>query len=195
MDWVWNLWRANAPLTLAAVLILAGLGVPSPASLAIIATGALVKQGGAPLVPTVLIATTASAVGSFVSYTIGRKGLGRWMEKKKQKPAWAKAVAWFERDAWTTIFLSRWLLTPLGLPVSYLAGSDRYARTKFASACWIGSLIWVLVYGGVGYAFADSWPQAAAKAKQYEFWIGAGVVAIAVVAFLVVRKRKAATPT
>ena len=191
MDWVWNLWRANAPLTLAAVLVLAGLGVPSPASLAIIATGALVKQGGAPLLSTATLAAAASALGSLLSYEIARRGLGRWLEKKKHKPAWAKAVAKFEGDAWTTIFLSRWLLTPLGLPVSYLAGSDRYPRTKFVTSCFLGSAVWVAVYGGVGYAFADKWELAAQKAKQYEIWIGAAVVLIAVVAFLVARRRKA----
>ena len=192
MNWVWDLWRTNAPLTLGLVLLLAGLGVPSPASLAIIATGALVREGGASLPLTVIIAVLASASGSFISYEISRRGLGRWLEKKRRKPAWAKAVDRFDRDAWTTIFLSRWLLTPLGLPVSYLAGGSRYSRTKFLSAATTGSTIWVLIYGGVGYAFSDQWQTAAQKAKGYEIWIGAAVVLIAIAAFFVAR-RKAAT--
>ena len=192
MDWLWDFWRSNAPLALALVLVLAGLGVPSPASLTIIATGALVRRGDAPLFSTAALATLASVFGSFISYEIARRGLGRWLEKKRRKPAWAKAATRFEANAWNTIFFSRWLLTPLGLPVSYLAGGSKYPRTKFVSAAAAGSAIWVLIYGGVGYAFADSWQTAAAKAKGYEIWIGTGVVVVAIVAFLVARSRKPA---
>jgi len=192
VDWLWNLWRSNAPLTLALILFLAGLGVPSPASLAIVATGAFVRQGGAGLLSTAGLATLASVLGSFGSYEIARRGLGRWLEKKRRKPAWAKAVAKFEHDAWTTTFLSRWLLTPLGLPVSYLAGGSRYPRTKYLSASALGSALWVLIYGGVGYAFSEHWEAAAQKAKEYEIWIGVGVVAIGIAAFLVARRRNAA---
>ncbi len=192
MDWVWDLWRANAPLTLGLVLLFAGLGVPSPASLAIIATGALVKHGGTSLAAASLAGLAGTMVGTMASYEIGRRGLGKWMEKKKRKPAWSKAVARFERDAWTSVFISRWLLTPLALPVSYLAGSARYSRTKFASAAAVGSALWMLLYGGVGYLFADQWQTAATKAKEYEVWIGAAVVLIAVAAFLMQRKRKTA---
>ncbi len=189
MDWVWNLWRANAPLTLAAILAVAGLGVPSPASLAIVATGALVRQGGASLPLTAGLAVLGSVLGSLVSYEIARRGLGRWLEKKRRKPAWAKAVGRFEHDAWTTIFLSRWLLTPLGLPASYLAGGSRYSRTKYVTAATVGSALWVTIYGGIGYAFADQWQVAAQKAKGYEIWIGAGVVVIAAIAFVIARRR------
>ena len=194
MDWLWDLWRGNAPLTLGLVLLVAGLGVPSPATLAIVATGALVRQGGAPLAPTVVAALLGSVVGSFASYEIARRGLGRWLEKKRRKPAWGKAVARFERDAWTTIFLSRWLLTPLGLPVSYLAGGARYPRTKFLSSASLGSLLWIAIYGGVGYAFADTWQSAAAQAKRYEIWIGVAVVALAIAAFLLARRHARTAP-
>ena len=191
MTWVWDLWRSNAPLTLALILLLAGLGVPTPASLAIIATGALVRHGGAGLATTALAALGGTMVGTMTSYEIARRGLGRWLEKKKRKPAWSKAVGRFERDAWTTTFLSRWLLTPLALPVSYLAGSARYPRTKYAAACALGTSIWIALYGGVGYVFADQWETAAAQAKRYEFWIGGAVVLLAIAAFFVVRARKA----
>ena len=189
MDWIWDLWRSNAVLTVGIILFVAGLGVPSPASLAIIATGSLVRHGGAGLLSTILIATFASVLGSFGSYAIAQRGLERWLEKKRRKPAWGKAVARFEKNAWGSIFFSRWLLTPLGLPVSYLAGSARYSKGGFFSACTLGSVLWVLIYGGVGYAFADSWEIAARRARGYEIWIGAAVVAIIAAVLLVKRVR------
>ena len=38
-----------------------------------------------------------------------------------------------------------------------LAGSSRYAYGRFLALDALGELVWIALYGGLGYAFADQW--------------------------------------
>ncbi len=53
--------------------------------------------------------------------------------------------------------MTRFLLTPLALPTNLLAGSSRYAYGRFLALDALGELVWIALYGGLGYAFADQW--------------------------------------
>jgi membrane protein DedA with SNARE-associated domain len=160
MTWLFELWRANALLALGAVLFLAGLGVPSPASILIIATGALAHRGRVDLFPAFAIGLIAASSGDLVSYTLARGGLSGWLEKRKQKREWHRTIDKFERNAPLTIFLARWLLTPISLACTYIAGSSRYPVAKFLAASLPGQAMWIFLYGSVGYALGRDWRNA-----------------------------------
>ncbi|RYG23223.1 hypothetical protein EON82_14660 [bacterium] len=191
MSWLLELWRANAFLALGVVLFLAGLGVPSPASIAIIATGALVRQDRIDFLPAVLIGLFAAAGGDLVSYTLARCGLGRWLEKRKQRPAWRRAVSRFEKNAPLTLYLSRWLLTPISLACTYIAGSSRYPIGKFVSASLPGQATWILLYGAVGYLLGREWRDA----TEWLPYVGgaAAMITAAALGYFLIKRRAYAT--
>ena len=191
MGWAFELWRANALLALGLVLFLAGLGVPGPASIAIIATGALVRRGHVDLASALFVALPAAALGDLLSYTLARRGLGKWLEKLKAKRRWRKAVERFEKNALVTIFLARWFFTPLSLAVTYIAGSSRYPLNRFLAASLAGQAVWILLYGGAGYLLGRQWKGFANALPEYLGWAGATAVLVGTIAWMVYRRRKA----
>lgn len=188
MGWAFELWRANALLALGVVLFLAGLGVPGPASIAIIATGALVRRGHVDLISALLVAIPSAALGDLLSYSLARRGLGRWLEKLKEKRRWRNAVERFEKNALLTIFLARWLLTPLSLAVTYIAGSSRYPLSRFLTASLIGQTTWILLYGGAGYLLGRQWKGFANALPEYLGWAGATAVLVGTIGWAIYRR-------
>lgn len=188
MGWAFDLWRDNALLALGVVLFLAGLGVPGPASIAIIATGALIRRGHADLLPALAVALPCAIAGDLLSYTLARRGLGKWLERQKTKRRWRKAVERFQENAPLTLFLARWLLTPISLAVTYIAGSSRYPLSKFLTASVSGQAVWIFLYGGTGFLLGRQWKSAAASLPPY--LIAAGAILLFVVAGRVLVTRR-----
>lgn len=55
------------------------------------------------------------------------------------------------------IFLTRWLLTPLGIPVNFMAGIGKFPFKKFLFLVIAGELIWAFLYIYIGYLFGANW--------------------------------------
>ena len=60
-----------------------------------------------------------------------------------------------------SIFLTRWLLTPLALPVNVLAALGQCPLPTFVLASLVGELFWAAIYIGSGYVFGANWPAVA----------------------------------
>ncbi|RYG32137.1 hypothetical protein EON81_21330, partial [bacterium] len=148
LDW----FASNGVWTLVVLLFAAGIGVPSPASIGVLAAGALVRGGRMDFWPAFIAAMVGSTLGHLASYWMGRKGLRGAFKKLQERKAWKKAHARYEKRREATIFLSRWLLTPLALPVNLIAGAEKYAWSKFTALCIVGNAVWLLLFGGIGFA-------------------------------------------
>ncbi len=144
-------------LLLGTVLFFAALGVPLPATVMLLAAGAFAQQGL--LSGTVLwsIAVLAATAGDLCSYGLGRFGLALLPPKWQTSGVWKRASHGFAHWGLWSVFFSRFLFTPLALPVNLLAGSTRYPFPRFMLPVAVGEVIWVGLYGGLGYLFADSW--------------------------------------
>lgn len=191
MSWAVELWRENALLAMSLALFLGGLGVPGPATLSLVATGALARAGGVGLLSGALCAVAAVAAGDLASYLLARRELSRWVERRQARPRWKAALRRFERNAPLTLFLSRWLLTPISLPSTYIAGSSRYPVGRYLAASTPGQVMWVAIYGGLGYAFANEWRPLYETVKRYGLWGGIALTALALGAYGLHRYRKA----
>ena len=53
------------------------------------------------------------------------------------------------------IFLSRWLFSPLGPYVNFMAGGTHFAWLRFSLWSVLGEIYWVCIYVGLGFAFAQ----------------------------------------
>ncbi|MDP2418330.1 MAG: VTT domain-containing protein [Hydrogenophaga sp.] len=176
---------------LAGVLFFAALGVPLPATLLLLATGAFVRHGVLPVVWTVLAAWLGAVLGDASSYGLGRWGAHRLPERLTTGPAWQRASTLFVRWGASSVFVTRFLLTPLALPVNLLAGSTHFGFSRFLLAVVLGEAVWVALFVGLGYTFADRWEWLAQFAGDL-VGVLLGVVVLGVGAFLLLRRAQRA---
>jgi membrane-associated protein len=139
------------------VLLLAALGIPLPATLLLLASGAFARQGmlDAPLA--VGLGLLGSMLGDSGSYCLGRCGGALILKHVAGRASWQQARATFEHRGALAIFLTRFMLTPLALPTNLIAGSSGYVYGRFLILDVLGEAVWIALYGGLGYLFADQW--------------------------------------
>ncbi len=141
----------------AGVLFLGALGIPLPGTLLVIASGAFIRQGFMDIYTTPPFGLGGALAGDIIVYGLGRFARG-WIQRRfGQSPAWQNAEAYFRRRGGIAIFLTRWLFTPLAIPTNLIAGSSGYPFWKFLLFDISGEITWILLYGGLGYAFGSQW--------------------------------------
>ena len=59
------------------------------------------------------------------------------------------------RNGGWTVYLTRWLFSPLGPYVNLIAGSTGMAWLRFTIADLLGEATWVTLYVALGYGFAS----------------------------------------
>jgi membrane protein DedA with SNARE-associated domain len=148
---------AYGPLALALALLIAALGVPLPAPLLLLAAGAFARQGALDGAWAGALGFLASVLGDSGGYCLGRCGGALVRRRVQAHGGWQRAQATFARRGSLAVLLTRFALTPLALPTNLIAGSTRYAFPRFLLFDALGELIWVALYGGLGYLFADRW--------------------------------------
>ena len=141
----------------AGALLLGALGLPVPGTLIVIATGAFIRQGVLDIYTAPPLGLGGALVGDMVIYGLGRFAR-TWINRKfGHSSAWQKAENYFNRRGGIAIYLTRWLFTPLAIPTNLIAGSSGYPFWKFLIFDLSGELTWILLYGGLGYAFGSQW--------------------------------------
>jgi len=145
------------PGALALALLIAALGIPLPATFLLLAAGAFARQGVLDGALAATLGVLASVLGDSGSYCLGRCGGALVLRRMDGTAAWRQAQATFDRRGALAILLTRFVLTPLALPTNLIAGSSQYAFRRFLVIDVAGEIIWVVLYGGLGYIFADHW--------------------------------------
>ena len=167
------------PPALAIVLFVGALGLPIPSTALILAAGALVREGlvDAPL--SAILAVIAAVLGDASSYLLARLGFAPILGRLEGSASWHRAERAFERWGKLAILFSRFLVTPLSLPVNAIAGAVRYPFAGFFLLCAIGEVVWVALFGGLGYLFAGSWQAIGGLAGDLGLWLtGAAIVTL-----------------
>lgn len=144
-------------LAVGVLLMLAALGLPLPSTLLVLASGAFVQQGVLEPYSTLVVALALVVLGDSLSYGMGRLLRRPIVARFGQAAAWQRAEAYFARRGALAVFLTRCLLTPIAVPLNLVAGSSGYPVRKFVTFAAAGELTWLLVYGGLGYAFGSQW--------------------------------------
>src|SRR5205085_2251163 len=94
-----------------------------------------------------------------------------------------------------SIFLTRWLFTPLALPATVLAGVSEYPARSFAISVVAGEALWVAAYVGLGYLFGESFSGLLDAIDEGRGLLaGLGVAAAALVVLTLVRRAQAVAP-
>jgi len=181
-------WIADygAPV-LAVILFLAGLGIPAPATLLVIASGAFVRQeilNGWVALPLGYVSVVS---GDALLYTVGYFASSRVEVRFGHTAAWKKARDLFARLGGIAIYISR--LTAVAAPVVLVAGSSRYPFCRFLAYDALGELTWILLYGSLGYAFGSQWEIISDFASDFSGFV-TGALALAIGVYLFVKLRR-----
>jgi membrane protein DedA with SNARE-associated domain len=143
---------------IAVATFLSCLALPMPASLVMLSAGGFAAAGDLVLWQVAAAALLGAVLGDQAGYQLGRMG-GRLMAARAPSPKraalMARATAYLRDHGTWAVFLSRWLVSPLGPYVNFAGGAARLDRGRFTSAGVAGEAVWVALYVGLGAAFAD----------------------------------------
>ncbi|HKZ71346.1 MAG TPA: VTT domain-containing protein [Anaerolineales bacterium] len=138
-------------------LLLGAAGLPLPGTFFLLAAGAFVRQGMIDGAAASGLGLLGTILGDSLGYAIGRFGKG-WIQRRYGgSNVWQDAQSSFDRRGGLAIFLTRFMLTPLAVPVNLIAGGSGYGLWRFLAYDVAGEVIWVVLFGGIGYIVGSQW--------------------------------------
>ena len=141
------------------IVAIAAIGVPLPITLLLIVAGSMISQGAMNPWWAIGAAGAGSILGDQVGYAIGRWGgpavvakIGGLFRRPARLQAMeAKAKEW----GGPGIFITRWLLSPLGPWINLVSGTARYPWHRFLLWDILGEITGAAVYISLGWFFSD----------------------------------------
>jgi len=140
------------PPALGLAVLVGALGVPMPGTLFLLAAGAFGRQGAMDIWLAIACALIGVVIGDSLSYGLGHFARGPVQRRFGRASAWRRGQDLLRRRGGLAIFLTRFLITSLAIPVNLIAGSGGYSFWSFLLFDLIGELTWIALYTGVGYA-------------------------------------------
>ena len=180
-------------IALGLALLIGAIGVPIPTTLLVVAGGAFIRQGLLSLPLVAVIGLIAAVTGDSLCYGIGSYA-GGWVERRYgATTAWQSARGSFVRHGAWSIYLSRFLLTSIAIPVNLIAGSTSFGYRRFFPLVLIGEFTWLALFGGLGYAFGSQWEVISSFASDFGGLVFGLVILVAglYLAFRLLRKDQA----
>jgi len=146
--------------SLALIIMLSCLAIPLPSSLVMLACGSMIAAGELPMFVTWIVAVAGAVLGDQIGYGAGRLwGVPLLARLKRANPKSRlvdRARVQLHRSGWLSVFLSRWLVSPLGPYVNILCGATHFRWSLFTIWSVCGEIVWVTLYLALGYAFGHS---------------------------------------
>jgi membrane protein DedA with SNARE-associated domain len=176
------------------LVLLESLGVPLPGEIALVTAAAYASSGQISIFIVIALAAIGAIVGGVLGYWIGIKGglplvtrYGGYIGVRKSHVD--RAHAFFERNGSKTILFGRFVAI-LRTWAAIVAGAAAMSFTKFVTYNTIGSIVWAIVFGWLGYYFGRDLP----LLEKYISRVSFGVLIVAVVGialFLLMKRSKA----
>jgi membrane-associated protein len=146
----------GAPI-LGLILFIGALGVPFPGTFLVVAVGAFCRQGLLTWPITGIIAFICVVLGDCLSYSMGYYAREPVLRRFSASKQWAQAEKSFQHWGGMSVFLTRFLVTGIAVPVNLLAGTGSFPFQRFLIYDVLGEAIWIFGYGGLGYLFGTQW--------------------------------------
>ncbi len=174
-----------------AVVFLACLAAPLPASMLVLTAGSFAAAGDLSLLGVLLTTFLAFLFGDQLAYGIARvagkrlvAALGR---SERIGPVVQRSKELLRNRGTSAVFLSHTIFSPTCPYVTYLSGAGGLPWRSFALAAIPGALVWTSAYVALGYVFATQLEMIAQLITNFLGVVLAG--AIAVGALLLLRNR------
>jgi membrane protein DedA with SNARE-associated domain len=174
------------------LVLLESLGIPLPGEIALVTAAAYASHGHASILVVIALAAAGASVGGVLGYLIGLKGglplvahYGGYVGIRRSHLA--KAHEFFERYGSKTILFGRFIAL-LRTWAAVVAGAAAMSFPKFVTYNTIGSVVWAIVFGAVGYYFGRDLPLLHRYISRVSFGVFI-VAAIALLVFLIYKRR------
>ena len=175
---------------LGAVLFSASAGLPIPTTPLIMAVGALTRQGTVSGWTAFLVLLIGILAGDILCYWLGLSG-GSWVERRlstNRQRLMSQGRSWFLKYGSLSILISHWLIPSLDVPINLAAGGSRYPFHRFLIFALTGRVLWLLLFGAMGYALGSQWERLASLTDSIIGWLGLAIV-IGLIGFIVARRK------
>lgn len=180
-------------LGIVAILSAAGLGLPVSEDLTLLIGGALAAKGITQYWPTLAAGYLGVVLGDVLIHHWGtRMGPAafsqKWVQKVLSPERELRLLRHFARHAFLTIVVGRH--TPgLRAPVFFLAGASKVPLWEFLLADAISAAITVPIVVTLGFVFGEHLDDIRQKVHQVQ-WVLGGAIAVALLAWLIWRRRR-----
>ncbi len=164
------------------IAVLAASGVPVSSSLALLVTGAFIQIGELELTQSFLVALAGAVIGDQIGYQIGLHAGNAVEERLVRKPKRAaqilRAKEFIDRFGGVGVFLTRWLLAPIGPITNIICGASDMRWLRFTIWDFLGEVLWVTIYIGAGYMFSGNLEEIATLMGEASWLMIAALVAL-----------------
>lgn len=178
---------------LLALVLLESLGVPLPGEIALVTAAAYASLGHISIYVVVALAAIGAIVGGVLGYWIGIKGglplvahYGGYIGVRKSHID--RAHAFFEKNGAKTILFGRFIAL-LRTWAPLVAGAACMSFTTFVTFNTLGSIIWAMVFGWLGYYFGHDLPLLESYISRVSLFLLIAL-AVAIVIFIVWKQRR-----
>ena len=168
-------------------------GIPFPGETMLVTAAIYAASGHLHIQLVIAAAALGAIVGDNLGYWAGREGgrpllrrYGRYLHLDEAKLK--RAEDFFARHGDKTVFLGRFVAV-LRAWAAFLAGVNRMPWPKFLVFNAAGGICWAILYGTLGYELGSNLPLLHRILR--DLGIGSVVLAVAVVAVLVLLRRRA----
>ncbi len=170
------------PLVIFLSCFLSCLLLPIPSSLLMLAGGAFVASGDLVGWQVAGAAWLGAVLGDQTGFRLGRVGTAPLERLAAGRPRRARLIergrALVDQRGGLGVFLSTWLFAPLGPWVNIVAGAAGLGWLRFSVWDAAGEAVWVGLYVGLGYGFAEQFEIVADMAGSISGLVAAGAVAL-----------------
>lgn len=181
-DWVLAAVPIWGPWLVLAVTFLSCVALPLPASILMLAAGGFAAAGDLVLWQVTGAALAGAVAGDQAGFWAARAGGPPLVARLSASPGRAavldRARAQVQARGLVAVFLTRWLLAPLGPWTNLVAGVAGLPWLRFTLAGLAGEAVWVGVYTGAGFAFGGNLTAATDFAGSILGFLAAGAVAL-----------------
>ena len=167
----------------AAAVFLSCLGLPLPCFAAMLAGGALAAAGDLDPAAVWAVAWLAAMAGDQTGFRIGRWAgprLTGWLRAQGgQGPAIDRAILRLRDQGGRAVFLTRWLVAPLGPLVNVSVGAAGFGLWRFTLWDAAGEAVRVSLHVALGHAFAPRLAALTAIVSDWGGFVSAATIALA----------------
>ena len=181
-------------MALFAILVLSSAGMPFPSSLTVLAAGSIAAQSDIDPYAAFAAAVGGAIVGDQIGYcdrSLGRPRAREQGDRSVRRGGQGRRGGGVRAAmVWRGHLLTRWLAGALGPWINLTSGMSNYPWPRFLLWDVVGEVLWVVLYGGLGYVFSDR-IQAVASLLGNISWAVAGLAATGFLAWRLWRGRRA----
>lgn len=170
----------GTPLLVAA-LVFGQTGIPVPTSILLLTVGALLSDSAYSPAAVFVSGLVGAIIGDQIGYWIGRLG-GEKVVNRIRNSRYSHMVEKAERFStrWgaTSVFFTRWLVSPVGPYLNYLVGMTKLSWPRFTAMSVAGEALWIAMFLTIGHQFRQSIAETDDLLANLTWFAGATIAAV-----------------